>query len=296
MITRAAWARPALVGTSVGRISRLPRIEIEGGIYHVVARGNERRAIFGDAADRERFLEILAQVARRYRVAVLAYCLLDNHYHLLLQTQNANLARAMRQLNGVYAQWFNRRHNRVGHLFQGRYGARLVQADEHLLAAVRYVVRNPLRAGMCRRLEDWHWSSHLQTLGERPPGLLALDRLLSFFAEGRAEARTRYLTLVASEDDPDLFAHPLAEGDDGFLATQLSLVRPDPEYPRRALRGPRPPLVELVRDASEASAIAHAYLEHGYSMRAIATHLGCGVATVHRRVRSVEARGETRKT
>jgi REP element-mobilizing transposase RayT len=169
----------------------MPRIEVEDGIYHVIARGNERRGSFADAADRARFLEVLELAGERYRCHILAYCLMSNHYHLLVQTPNANLAQALRQLNGVYAQAFNRRHGRDGHLFQGRYLARLVQADGHLLAVVRYIVRNPLRAGMCERLEEWRWSSHLATLGARPAGFLALDRLLSYLGESREEARAR---------------------------------------------------------------------------------------------------------
>lgn len=129
-------------------MARPPRLEIANGIYHVVARGNERAAIFWDDTDRGRFLELLAHVVHRYQWRVLAYCLMGNHYHLLVQTPEPNFARGMRQLNGVYAQRFNRRHGRVGHLLQGRYGARLVQEDGHLLAAVRYIVRNPVRAGL----------------------------------------------------------------------------------------------------------------------------------------------------
>jgi putative transposase len=120
---------------------------------------------------------------------------MSNHYHLLAQTPNANLARGMRELNGVYAQAFNRRHARVGHLFQGRYGALLVQANEHLLSAVRYILRNPVRAGLCDRVEDWPWSSHAATAGTRPPGFLATDVLLAFLHESRPRARALYLAL-----------------------------------------------------------------------------------------------------
>lgn len=142
---RGVSSVPALPGrvsrlletATVETIARAPRIEVENGIYHVVARGNERKAIYRDAADRERFLEILCLTVERYGWLALAYCLMGNHYHLLVETPRANLAKGMRQLNGVYAQSFNRRHGRDGHLFQGRYGARLVQADEHLLAVDR---------------------------------------------------------------------------------------------------------------------------------------------------------------
>jgi REP element-mobilizing transposase RayT len=280
----------------VRRISRLPRIEVEDGIYHVVARGNERRAIFEAAADRERFLEIVEQAARRYRVHVLAYCLMSNHYHLLLQTPQANLARTMRQLNGVYAQDFNSRRGRSGHLFEGRYGARLVQADEHLAATLRYIVRNPLRARMCEQLDEWRWSSHGATCGLRPPGFLAVDRLLGYLGASGAEGRARYLALVGEGEDLPRSDHPLVAGDEHFFAAHLERVRPSPEHPRRALRPPRPPLAELVGSVADEVAIARANLDHGYSMREIATHLGCGIATVHRRVKSSEGRAGTWKT
>jgi hypothetical protein len=215
---------------------------------------------------------------------------MTNHYHLLVQTPSGDLSRALRQLNGVYAQAFNRRHGRDGHLFQGRYIARLVQADDHLLAVVRYIIRNPLRAGMCEHVEEWRWSSHLATLGERPAGFVHADRLLSYFADGRAAARARYLATVEQTEIREGGArHPLIEGEDDFISVHLTRVPPCPEHPRAALRMPRPTLAELVGSAAQNDAIAQANAEHGYSMREIATHLGCGVATVHRRIRAVEA-------
>jgi len=137
---------------------------------------------------------------------------MGNHYHLLVETPKANLAKGMRQLNGVYAQSFNRRHGRDGHLFQGRYGARLVQADEHLLGVVRYIVRNPLRAGICTRLDDWPWSSHAATIGKRPPGFLTSERLLSFLGESRSSARASYLALVTRAVGATLAALALGPG------------------------------------------------------------------------------------
>jgi len=163
---------------------------------------------------------------------------MGNHYHLLVETPKANLAKGMRQLNGVYAQTFNRRHRRDGHLFQGRYGARLVQADEHLLAVVRYIVRNPLRAGICTRLDDWPWSSHAATIGKRPPGFLTSERLLSFLGESRSSARASYLALVESEEKPPRPQHPLLEGDDSFIALHLARVDPSPEHPRASRARP----------------------------------------------------------
>jgi len=151
-------------------VVRPPRIEHAGGVFHVVARGNERALVFRDDRDRERerFLEILEAVADRYRWRVLAYCLMGNHFHLLVMTLEPTLARGTRQLNGVYAQWVNRRQRRVGHLFQGRYKAVSVQTDAHLRRTVRYVIRNPIRAGLSSRPEQWRWTSHHATQSACP--------------------------------------------------------------------------------------------------------------------------------
>ena len=162
-------------------MARPPRLEFPDAVYHIMARGNERSSIYWDDGDRRHFLELLAEVGGGFRWRILAYCLMTNHYHLLVQTREPNLARGMRQLNGLYAQGFNRRHGRVGHLFQGRYSARLVQTDEYLRAAVRYIVRNPVRAGLCREPHGWRWSGHRAALGLEPPWFLDTATLLAYY-------------------------------------------------------------------------------------------------------------------
>jgi REP element-mobilizing transposase RayT len=265
-------------------------VEVANGVYHVVARGNERQRVFRDDHDRERFLEILGAVAQRYEWRVHCYCLMENHYHLLVLTLTPNLARGMRQLNGVYAQWFNRRHDRVGHLFQGRYKAVLVQREKHFADTVRYIVRNPVRAGLTTKADEWRWTSHAATIGNRRPGVVAVADLLSCLGPEPSSARARYADLVGGEADPAVSLHPLFAGDEDFVETSLSLVRPSPEHPRAYVEPcrRRPPLAELVRGGDDAAAVFAAFAEHGYSLRQIATHLGCGVTTVHRRVRAHE--------
>ncbi|MEI7993092.1 MAG: transposase, partial [Actinomycetota bacterium] len=263
---------------------RPPRIEHAGGVFHVVARGNERALVFRDDRDRERFLEILEAVAERYRWRVLAYCLMGNHFHLLVMTLEPTLARGMRQLNGVYAQWFNRRHCRVGHLFQGRYKAVVVQTDAHLRRTVRYVIRNPIRAGLSSRPEQWRWTSHHATVGRSPGGVVAVDELLACFADERREALRAYLIMVEGVEDPPSARHPLVSGDDVFVVERLACVPRDPEFTRAMVRRPRPALAELVDTVDDREGIATAHIGHGYSLRQIATHLGCSVTTVHRRV------------
>jgi putative transposase len=136
-------------------MSRPLRIEIAGGTYHVTARGNSRLPIYKDATDGRVFLYTLGQVVSRFGWECLAYCLMRNHYHLVVGTPRPNLARGMRQLNGVYVQRFNRRHERGGSLFERRYGAVLIERDSHMLEVFRYVARNPVRAGLCARPESW---------------------------------------------------------------------------------------------------------------------------------------------
>jgi len=163
-------------------MARPLRIEFPGAVYHLTARGNARQNIFLDDEDRLRFLNVLERVVSRFHLALYAYCLMDNHYHLLLETREANLSRAMRQLNGVYTQGFNRRHGQVGHVLQGRFKAILVDRDAYLLELCRYVVLNPVRAKSTRKPDSYRWSSYRATAGRAAvPWFLAVDSVLAQF-------------------------------------------------------------------------------------------------------------------
>ena len=146
-------------------MARPLRIEYAGAVYHITSRGNEKKAVFKSDQDRINFLNTLQHVKKRYNWICHAYCLMDNHYHLLIETPDGNLAIGMRQLNGVYTQLFNKLHGRTGHLFQGRYKSILIQKDSHLLEVCRYVVLNPVRAKMVEAPEAWKWSSYRATAG-----------------------------------------------------------------------------------------------------------------------------------
>ena len=141
------------------RMARPLRLEFAGALDHVTSRGDRREAIYHDESDRGAWLEALGNVCERFNWVVHAYCQMTNHYHLLVETVEGNLSKGMRQLNGVYTQYFNRRHGLVGHLYQGRSKAILVQKETYLLELPRYVVLNPLRAGMVKSPENWPWSS-----------------------------------------------------------------------------------------------------------------------------------------
>lgn len=146
-------------------MSRPLRIEFAGGLYHVTSRGDGREAVFLRDQDRGSFLRVLSQVVQDFNWAVHVYCLMENHYHLLIKTPGGNLSKGMRQLNGVYTQRFNRQHGRVGHVFQGRYKAVIVQREWYLSELARYVVLNPVRAHMVNSPAEWPWSSYRATAG-----------------------------------------------------------------------------------------------------------------------------------
>jgi putative transposase len=184
---------------------------------------------------------------------------MSNHYHLLVRTPQPNLARGMRDLNGIYAQAFNRRYSRVGHLFQGRYRAVLVESDEHLLTALAYVVRNPVRAGMCASPREWRWSSQAAALGERPRGLLALEELLSCLAPTRVRARAIYLGLTEDDarDEAGRYDDRVIDGSEEFAGIHLTGVDRSPDVPSAHFHVPRPPLHALLAEDS-VDAIARA--------------------------------------
>lgn len=179
------------------RMPRPPRDEVEGGIYHVFARGNDRRDIYLDDADRETYLALLGRVTLRQRWRCLAYCLMPNHLHVLLETPQANLGAGMQRLQGLYAQIFNERHGRSGHVFQGRYGSARITTDEQLWTVAAYVAVNPVRAGLCERPEHWRWSSHSATIGGRDsPRWLDVRRLLSHFEGLGGDPSQRYAAMT----------------------------------------------------------------------------------------------------
>ena len=180
-------------------MARPLRIEFAGALYHITSRGDRREVIFDDDEDRRVFLNVLAEVAQGYNWICHAYCLMTNHYHLVVETVEGNLSKGMRQLNGVYTQASNRRHQRVGHLFQGRFKGILVDKDEYLQELSRYVVLNPVRLGIVESPEQWPWSSYGATIGKTVvPSWLAVDGLLSLFGEGRDEAQRNYRWFVSS--------------------------------------------------------------------------------------------------
>ncbi|MCK5057372.1 MAG: transposase [Candidatus Aminicenantes bacterium] len=178
-------------------MARQLRIEFPGTLYHITHRGNEKKPVFLDTDDRECFLDVFGVVIDRFGWNCHSYVLMDNHYHLLVETPGGNLSKGMMQLNSTYTQKFNRKHNRVGHLFQGRFKSILVEKDVYLLELSRYIVLNPVRASLVENITDWNWSSFPAMIGNVPcPGFLTIDWLLGQFSAKKKKAIALYTKFV----------------------------------------------------------------------------------------------------
>ena len=230
-------------------MSRPLRVEFEGAVYHVTSRGDRREDIFDDDIDRRHFVELIGKVCERFNWRLTAYCLMSNHYHLVVETPEANLSRGMRQLNGVYTQWSNRRHRRVGHVFQGRYSAIVVDTDAYLLELCRYVLLNPVRAGMVDSADRWPWSSYAATCSPASePWWLHVDGMLACFGTCRESAVCQFARFVADglgtwRMDEHLVGQ-IFLGSEAFVERHASAVGPaDPSEIPRAMR--RPPAASL---------------------------------------------------
>ena len=275
-------------------MARQLRIQYPDATYHVFARGNERGTIYADDDDRLGFLHALTRTTERHEWYVLAYCLMGNHYHLIIRTPRGNLCDGMHHLGGAYAQAFNRRHRRSGHVFEGRYHSPLVESDSYLEALCRYVVRNPVRAGLCDRPEDWPWSSHLATLGAVPaPPFLKPELLLELFDRDPAIARARYGAFVG-DALADAFWDPLrgraVYGSNQFAAEKTTPLEPISKAIPRIQRQPnRPELADLL-SVSTADDVLTAHRTYGYRISEIARFLRLHPTTVGRRLRAAENR------
>ena len=176
---------------------RPPRPQIAGGIYHLISRGDRREPVYLDANDFELFLALVGTSVKRYGWTCLAYCLMPNHYHLLVKTEDSNVSAGMHRLNSCYAHAFNDRYGLVGHLFQSRFSAFVVESEAYLLGVARYIVLNPVRARLCRSAGEWRWSSYAATAGwVRPRPCLSVAPLLEQFGTSKERARLEYEAFV----------------------------------------------------------------------------------------------------
>jgi putative transposase len=223
-------------------MARPLRIEYAGAFYHVTARGNERKAVFKSRRDREQFLGYLESATERYGAVIHVYCLMDNHYHLLIETPLGNLSKIMQHINGAYTMYFNTKRKRCGHLLQGRYKAILVEADEYSMELSRYIHRNPVRAGLEKHPDAYEWSScQYYTTKPKAPEWLQRDLILGYFDAEQKKAMEIYRTFVESVSEKEPM-NPLSErlhsvilGSQDFVdaikSAFLSARQPDRDVP-----------------------------------------------------------------
>lgn len=283
-------------------MARPLRIEFEGAIYHITCRGNARNDVFLNARDRTMFLGFLDKTIERYNWLCHAYCLMNNHYHLLVETPDANISKGMHYLNCVYTIYFNRHHGRVGHVLQGRYKSILVERDSHLLALTRYVVLNPVRAGFVERPDEWPWSSYRATAGiENAPPFLYTRWLLSQFDKKPELAREAYSAFVAE----DIKSNPWEElkgrvvlGSESFLESLKQLLndyQQESEYPIYQRKAARPTLEELFADVEiknkkdRNAKIYEAVRVHGYTQTEVARFLGLHYSTISTILKQIDS-------
>jgi len=273
-------------------MSRPVRIEFPGAHYHVTSKGTHDRSVFIDGEDRSVFLNVLDTVVSRFEWLLHTYVLMESHYHLVLECPQANLSKGMRQLNGVYTQHFNRRHEQDGSLFQGRFKSVLFEAENYLLPLCRYVVLNPVRSSVSSSAQTYRWSSHRAMGGAiKPPRYLHTDAVLSNFGKRLKDKQKKYREYVK------LGLHersPLMDRSSQVLLGSPSFVsemQPILDGEKLAKRGPRRArrrrsLAGLFKNVQAKSRsdrnelIKKAHIDHSYTLMEIGDHLGLHYTTV----------------
>lgn len=280
-------------------MARPLRIEYEGALYHVTSRGNAGRDIFVDDKDRTRFLETLSEVVERYRFIIHAYCLMSNHYHVMVETPQGNLSAGMRQLNGVYTQRFNVHHGSRGHLMQGRYKSFLVEKESYLLELSRYIVLNPVRAGIVASPQQWEWSSYRATAGLQAAEVFhQTDWILKAFSFSRARARKLYRAFVREgigKESPLRGARGgFIIGGEGFIAKMRGFLEGilDQEVVRNQKYAARPSLEQIFNATVRDVGIFEAVNRWGYKLKEIGGFLGLHYSRVSR-IASTMAKNKT---
>ena len=270
----------------------VPRIaQYEGALYHITSRGNAGAKIFQTDADRRQFLDVLGRVVSRFGWICHAYCLMSNHYHLLIETPSANLSQGMQLLNGVYTQRFNRASKRSGHVFQGRFKAILVERESQLLELARYIVLNPVRARAAKSARAWPWSSYRATAGQvEVPEFLTVDWILSQFGTKRASAIRAYRHFVSHGCGFDVWEDLRAGsllGSDEFAERMKPLLADaplDPNILRRERDAARPRLEMLFSDVTDSTTrdqrIHDAVLRYHYTLQEVGDYVGLHFSTI----------------
>ena len=278
-------------------MARPLRLELAGGLYHVTSRGDRREDIYDDDEDREKWLELLGATCKRFNWRCHAYCLMDNHYHIVVETAEANLSKGMRQLNGVYTQYYNRRHDRVGHVFQGRFKGILVEQDAYLLELARYVVLNPIRAKMTKTIRSWKWSSYKAMVGEVvAPSWLDTDWILEQFGKQRKNAIEQYVNFVREGVGlPSIWnniQNQVFLGSEKFINKNQTLINKKeslgevPRLQKRKIPSSLDYYESKFKDQEKA--ILNAYLSGGYTLKELGDHFGKHYSTISRIIKAKE--------
>jgi REP element-mobilizing transposase RayT len=282
-------------------MARPLRIIYPGAFYHVTSRGNEKKDIFKSKRDREKFLDYLSTATERYGAVIYAYCLMGNHFHIFLQTPDGNLSQIMRHIIGAYTTYFNIKRKRAGHLFQGRYKAVLVEADEYAAELSRYIHLNPVKAGITANADEYQWSSYRSYVGTAStPEWLMSGFILGSFGKNEKTAQKNYRDFV-EKLDLEAYESPLKNvhggsvlGSPDFIEeiseTHLKERGEDKDIPALRHFSKRPPLEELIEiarktllDNEKLARQVGIYLCHKYSgapLKEIATRFGVGITAI----------------
>ncbi len=288
-------------------MARPLRIEYEGAVYHVTSRGNRRKPIFKDEDDQKLLLATLENVNKRYNWHCHAYCLMNNHYHLIIETPDGNLSKGMRQLNGVYTQMFNKRHKKTGHIFQGRYKAILIQKDSHLLEACRYVVLNPVRAKIVQKSQDWQWSSYRSTVGlDKPHSCLTTQWILGQYSKRKRQAERKYSEFIEAGIGGKVIWKDVRGqcilGEEEFTEGLMDYIkgyRDIKEIPKSQRYADRPKLDILfdegiIKDKTKWNKTAKEAIErYGYTQKEVADFIGIHYSVISRLLKRANARNKT---
>jgi putative transposase len=283
-------------------MSRPLRIQYAGALYHITSRGNARQKIYLSKKDYENFLINFVEVIKRYNWVCYAYCLMPNHYHLLIKTLDPNLSLGMRRLNGKYTQSFNFVHKRVGHLFQGRYKAILVEDDNYLFRLIRYIILNPIKAKLVKSLHLWTWSSHSEMIKSSGTSkYISKKGVLMFFDKNPIKAKQLYIEHIKAKiEDKKVWEDlkgGLVLGSYDFLKSiknQLKKNKSTIEIPKRERFANRPHLDELsskddIKSKKQRNNLIHkANIDFGYSLTEIGKQLNIHYTSISKIVRKVE--------
>jgi putative transposase len=270
-------------------MARPLRIHFPGTAYHVYSRGDDKGLIFHEDADYEKLLSLLHRALDRFGAECVAYALMDNHFHLLLIPHEHSVSRIMQYVNGWYAQWFNRKYGRVGHVFQGRFGSKIIEDGLYLLTPLRYIALNPVEGGLVRQPEDWRWSSHRATAGLEPaPTFLSLERVWAAVnCENETDGRRRYLDHIAGGADAEYLRYALFFGGERLarqLAPRLVPYRSVIAHSYAERYAVRPPIDRVFLNADSKPAVKRAIVEafqvHAYTLAEIGGVVGRDPSTV----------------